>query len=272
MTGCPKERNPKLGDQVLYEELRPDEFIERINKCPIAYLPLGTLEWHGLHLPLGSDGIQSREIFVILAEKIGGIVLPMLFLGPDLIMEKQNEDDFSYVGMDCLSFEEGHMQQLEGSAYYIEEDLFLQVLETVLWNLSRAGFKIVVAHGHGPSTKTFNKNIEKFEKQFGLKLFDLWNLGARGSQGIQTDHAAYNETSLVMGLKPELVDIGRISNDADMVGIGGADPRNSASHEEGIKIINDNLLLIGEKIKKELSEISWDRREIKYTHVKKLYQ
>ena len=29
------------------------------------------------------------------------------------------------VGMDCISFEEGHMQQLEGSAYYIDEELFI---------------------------------------------------------------------------------------------------------------------------------------------------
>jgi len=43
--GCQRESYSKSGIKVLYEELHPDEFIERINECPIAYLPLGTLEW-----------------------------------------------------------------------------------------------------------------------------------------------------------------------------------------------------------------------------------
>ena len=76
-------------EKVLYEELCPEEFKERLKECPIAYLPLGTLEWHGPHLPLGADGIQPLGLFVRVAEKIGGIVLPTLFLGrTDSIMTK----------------------------------------------------------------------------------------------------------------------------------------------------------------------------------------
>ena len=59
------------------------EFRERLAAAPIAYLPLGTLEWHGEHLPIGADGIQSQGFFCRLAGRAGGIVLPMLFLGPD---------------------------------------------------------------------------------------------------------------------------------------------------------------------------------------------
>ena len=51
-------------EKVLYEELFPDEFAERIKKMPVAFLPLGTLEWHGPHMPLGADGIQSKELFI----------------------------------------------------------------------------------------------------------------------------------------------------------------------------------------------------------------
>ena len=65
-------------EKVLYEELTPSEFELRIKKAPIAYLPLGTLEWHSSHLPLGTDGIISREFFKLLAHEIGGIVLPMM--------------------------------------------------------------------------------------------------------------------------------------------------------------------------------------------------
>lgn len=93
--------------KVLYEELRPMEFIERLNECPVVYLPLGTLEWHGGHLPLGADGLQSREFFVKLAGKVGGIVLPMLFVGPEGGF-KSVKDRKEYYGMDVISFDEGY--------------------------------------------------------------------------------------------------------------------------------------------------------------------
>jgi len=48
-------------EKVLYQELTPDEFTHRLAECPVAYLPLGTLEWHSTHLPLGSDGLQSKD-------------------------------------------------------------------------------------------------------------------------------------------------------------------------------------------------------------------
>ena len=41
--------------KVLYEELLPEECVQRIKEMPVAYLPLGTLEWHGAaYDPLGS--------------------------------------------------------------------------------------------------------------------------------------------------------------------------------------------------------------------------
>jgi creatinine amidohydrolase/Fe(II)-dependent formamide hydrolase-like protein len=43
------------------------------NKAPIAYWPLGSLEWYGEHLPLGSDGLQAKHFFEILALTVGGI-------------------------------------------------------------------------------------------------------------------------------------------------------------------------------------------------------
>lgn len=262
----------KMKSKVLYEELLPDEFIERINACPIAYLPLGTMEWHGLHLPLGSDGLQSKGFFMALAEEVGGIVLPMLFLGPDGTVKELDLNEFSYIGMEYRSFEEGHLQQLEGNAYYVDQEVFIKMLESIMWSLSRTGFKIVVAHGHGPSNSAFHHSIEKLEKQFGLKLYDLGMIGLHGPQGIQTDHAAYSETSLMMRIRPELVDIGKITNDENMTGISGIDPRNRASYEEGDKIIAANLAIVSEKLKKDLSEMSWEKREIKHTHVKKIYR
>ena len=83
--------------KVLYEELLPEECVQRIKEMPVAYLPLGTLEWHGPHMPLGADGIQSKELFVRVAEKVGGVVLPMLFMGPDRLFDDRGT---VFYGMD----------------------------------------------------------------------------------------------------------------------------------------------------------------------------
>jgi creatinine amidohydrolase len=232
----------KPPENVLYAELTPQEFRDRLAAAPIAYLPLGTLEWHGEHLPLGSDGLQSYGFFIGLAREAGGIVLPMLFLGPDRAEEVDGKELY---GMDTLGegMPEGQRyknQQLAGSAYWVPEETFRTIIEATLKQLRRAGFKIVVAHGHGPSTSFFQKNADNWKEKFGLETFVCWGgeLDRQG-KGIQVDHAAMNETSLVMALRPELVRMDRLPKDPDSwpVGVGGRDPRKFASPELGREIL-----------------------------------
>jgi creatinine amidohydrolase len=275
------------NNQVLYEELRPAAFVEKVNAFPVAYLPLGTLEWHGLHLPIGSDGIQSKGVFERLAAEIGGVVLPMLFLGPDSVVkgseaarEHQNlnaypsaiaeKDEAVFIGMDHHSFEKGAPQQLEGSAYYVDEDFFNTLLDNVLRNLARAGIKVVVGHGHGPSTNAFHQGKRRFEEVFGLQTFTLWELGEQGPRGIQSDHAATNETSLVMALRPDLADISQLSADETPVGVWGDDPRVHASAELGEAIIARNVQLAADKLRKLVANLPHPRRALDYERVTSL--
>ncbi|TFG72762.1 MAG: creatininase family protein [Anaerolineales bacterium] len=227
--------------KVLYAEMNPQEFRESVAKTPIAYLPLGTLEWHGEHLPLGSDGLQSMGFFEHLANEVGGIVLPMLFLGPDR-MEEQNGQ--ALYGMDiCHAPEEQQYktQQLAGSAYWVPEETFKVILEAILLQLKRAGFRIVVGHGHGPSTGFFQAHAEEWKEKCSLECLVCWGSEFdREGLGIQVDHAAMNETSLVMALRPELVHMERLPANLNQwpVAIGGKDPREYASPELGFKAID----------------------------------
>ena len=237
---------------VLYEELTPTAFRKRLAEAPVAYLPLGTLEWHGEHLPLGSDGLQSRHFFEQLAREVGGIVLPMLHLGPDA--QKQVNGKTLY-GMDLGSVHGGSRypdEQLDGSAYWISEEDFSKILEATWAQLARAGFKVVVAHGHGPSTGFVRNNLEKWQKTYGMKFFHCWGPKDGNNMGIMVDHAATNETSLVMALRPELVHMEYLPADLDQwpVGVGGRDPRTHASAELGRKAID----LQKERMKKILTE------------------
>jgi len=241
-----------MSDKVLYIELTPQEFKERLLKAPIAYLPLGTLEWHGRHMPLGADGLISSGFFIELARKIGGIVLPMLFIGPDYFKSIEGKE---YYGMDIYSYPSKEKpQKLTGSAYWVSGEFFKQVLEVILKQLMRAGFKIVVAHGHMPSTMLFNKHINQWEEEFGLELLNCWQKAMSPKLGLQTDHAAANETSLMMALRPNLVNIDNLPKKIKEkpLGILGMDPREHASSEVGKKIINLQLDRMVEILKEKL--------------------
>ena len=235
--------------KVLYEELTPQEFRARILECPIAYLPLGTLEWHGEHLPLGADGIQSKGFFVRLAEKTGGIVLPMLFMGPDGRTETKNGGGDLY-GMDPWTGERETGKKirepgkLDGSAYWMPDEAFIEFIGCIFKQLKRAGFKIAVAHGHGPSTAMIAKRAQKWREEYGLEVINCWGGEYDGAgMGIQVDHAGANETSLTMALRPELVQMDRLSGSPEEwpVAVSGKDPRFHASAEKGAEIIALNL-------------------------------
>jgi len=233
-----------------YIDLTPSQFRARLAAAPIAYLPLGTLEWHSEHLPLGTDGIISGGFFDALATRVGGIVLPMLFLGPDRVRED------GLIGMDFCTFPKDDPayytdRQLDGSAYWIPDDLFVAILRATFAQLARAGFKIVAAHGHGPSGHLYAEGISRWGTEFGLKCYDCADYSA-GALGVQTDHAAVNETSLVMALRPELVDMSALSTDpAEFpVGVWGDDPRGTATADLGERAIQAQV----DRMEKVLSE------------------
>jgi creatinine amidohydrolase len=172
----------------------------------------------------------------------------MLFLGPDEAKTMQEQEFF---GMDLFGSQDGQPQQFPGSAYWVSDDLFRIMLEAILKQLKRAGFRIVVAHGHTPSVELFNRFIEEWGKSYDLELFTCLRDDESDGFGLQTDHAAANETSLVMALRPELVQMDKLSQDPDEwpAGVSGKDPRRYASAEVGrasiemqVKRMSDLLL------------------------------
>jgi len=69
----PRPRSSRSGEsartRVCYERLRPAQAVARRKRCPLAYLPLGIIEWHGPHNPLGLDGLGVHELCVRAAAK-----------------------------------------------------------------------------------------------------------------------------------------------------------------------------------------------------------
>lgn len=241
---------------VFYEDLSPEEFTRRISDCPVGYLPLGTIEWHCHHLPLGVDCIISRELFRQAAELIGGIVFPALFLGTDRHLEK---DGTEYNGMDLyepyLRCPPYPVQQFPGSCYWVDDETYKQILRSVFRQAARAGFKILMGKGHGPNMDIFMSMADEARNNYGLILLTP-EIGSP-KYHLTGDHAARGETSAVMYFRPELVHMDRLSEDPDCFppGVSGYDPRYYASPEYTESMLPDVLThirsLIKESLKKE---------------------
>ena len=245
-------------EKVMYSDLTPSEFKERLEKCPVAYLPLGTLEWHGDHLPLGSDGLQAEGFFKRLAVETGGIVLPKLFIGPDgydtLIAGKE------YYGMDCGRLFSDQcryeIQQLAGSAYWVPDSTFDLMMNGIMKQLSRAGFRIVVAHGHGPSTRYIELHAREFNQRYDLIVLNCWG-NDKDDLCLMCDHAGANETSLMMYMYPHLVKMENLPSDPGVwpLGMLGKDPRTDASSDLGKKIVDFEVNKMKALLQNELKKI-----------------
>ena len=252
-----------MTSKVLYQEMLPHELVERVNVCPVAYLPVGTLEWHGFHLPYGVDMLLPSEIFKRLAARVGGVVLPPLFLGPDLEAEHGGE---MYYGMDVLSFEEGRPQHLTGNAYHVPKELYIQILENILKNLKRNGFAALIGHGHGPSSNTLLECKERFEREYGIFVTNLYEIG----KDMLTDHAAFNETSLMMALHGGLADLSQMPEGAPTPAVWGEDPRIAASAEEGRRMVAENEETVSRFLLALKEKLAHPQKRLEFHHVKDL--
>lgn len=246
-TGKGPEEKASAMEKVRYAELLPDEFRARLAQCPLAYLPLGTLEWHGEHLPLGADAIQSEELMVRCARRFGGIVMPPIHLGPD--RAKPAEDGSMLVGMDYAETTTP-ARRLDGSCYWTSQGLHLQIVDAILEQLKRAGFRAVFADGHGPSRWSWVANIPEREARYGMRLLGVTKEVAQHWKS-QMDHAARNETSLMLHYRPDLVDLSRLpeSKEDTLQGVGGEDPRD-ATPAHGEECAEASVALVGELLAK----------------------
>ncbi|HET6486017.1 MAG TPA: creatininase family protein [Spirochaetia bacterium] len=228
--------------KVRYEEMLPHEIVAARTRCPIAYLPIGTIEWHGEHNPVGLDAVKIHALAMRCAETAGGLVFPALFYGEPrdhYQMEASHDEDGQIRGTMRLpegSFAPGFMGegQTEADVRYVE------LLIHVLKQLRSLGFKVmIIMAGHYPLLAHANAAAALYGLQaagttaWACTGYEL----VRGEIPDAGDHAAAWETSLMMVLRPDLVDLSRLSPDPAVppIGIRGRDPRTHASVEYGRK-------------------------------------
>ena len=202
-----------------YELSKPAEYKHAKESAPIAYIPWGAHEWHGLHNPLGLDTLKAHALCLALCAETGGVVFPPVYCGFCTMK--------TYKGFDCgLEFSRETVKTL---------------VAEYLANLRDEGFKVIVilmGHYGGEHQKAIQEVVSEFNgSQDECIAWAFPDYEPTKDEGIPGDHAGASETSYMLHFHPELVDLSRLTKDGELNmdedGIGGLDPREHASAEKG---------------------------------------
>ncbi|MEP0825579.1 MAG: creatininase family protein [Nitrososphaera sp.] len=126
-----------------------------------AIIPVGSLEQHGMHLPVSTDSIIAEYLARMTAEKVGAFVLPVVSYGvsfehkPMFNVSLRNATLSSMLCDICMSLAEGNVKEIVilnghhgnvGALQYIAQDLYGKLPEDVsvhtvnYWRMINGGF------------------------------------------------------------------------------------------------------------------------------------
>lgn len=177
-----------------FEELTSPEVAALDRDKTVLILPLGSVEQHGNHMPLGTDTMLAYSLSLAAAESLAGkvAVLPPLWYG------------FS-----------AHHMRFPGSITLRAETL-MAVAEDIVASVVKHGFRrILIVNGHGGNggvidvlASTLGHRHYGQARVAALTYFQLAReaiAGLRQSEPGGMGHACEFETAMIRHIRPELV-------------------------------------------------------------------
>lgn len=186
------------GEQTLYTQEKIKNYLPHMSwadferareTTDLAIMPVGSIEQHGRHLPLGTDFYSANEIAKGIAQKVDGIVVPVLMAG-------LAEYHMGFPGTLTLS-----------------PATFEAVLLETAGSLVRHGIrKIAFYNGHGGNTVSVRNVIRRINQQTPATAFLLNDLPLAPHPDLPEYppldwHAGVRETSQMLFLTPGLVQL-----------------------------------------------------------------
>ncbi|WP_127587908.1 creatininase family protein [Paenibacillus koleovorans] len=161
--------------------------------CKTAVLPIGALEQHGSHLPVGTDTIFAGELSRRLADKLDAYLLPVIPISSSI-----------------------EHRESQGTVYLLSTTLAL-IVRDIAESLRHSGYnKLIVVNYHGgnwslkPAIRQLNKDYAAVQAEMEvILLFTPGIPDPRLAEIVEHTrhdvHAGEFETSLMLALHPELV-------------------------------------------------------------------
>jgi creatinine amidohydrolase len=182
---------------VHWEELTADDFRHAIVLSKGAcVLPIGILEKHGPHLPLGTDLLNVRYASLHAAEKEFAIVFPEYYFGQ--IFEAKHEP---------------------GTIAYSRQ-IQLNLLQETTDEMARNGCKkVLIVNGHGGNESLLPYFAQtQLDKPHDYVVYVQWGANKQRDSSLKKDpldmHAGQSETSNTMVTRPDLVHMDRVKQES----------------------------------------------------------
>jgi len=191
----------RMTTKILYEEMTWPETKEAVAEGRVVMIPVGTTEQHGHHLPLSTDVLCCYSVCKKVAENASrdAVVLPPIWYG----------------------FNEHH-KDFPGTLW-VDWHSFISYLIDIGTSVAHHGFKrIVFVNGHGsntPFTQIAARKITNTTEAICAAL-NYWDFGQEAAKKVRESdwpggmaHACELETSLLLYLAPNLVDMSKAKKD-----------------------------------------------------------
>jgi creatinine amidohydrolase len=178
------------------DALRAPDLSARLGERSILVLPVGATEQHGPHLPFNTDTVIARAVAEATVAEVGDAVDAWLL--PALTYTKSNEHAWS------------------SGTFWLSARTLLSVLEDLGRCVAATpARRLVFMNGHGGNSSLLNVACRELRLQFGLQTF-LAHPGVPPDQGGSSPaeelgmgiHGGLEETSMMLHLRPDLVDFG----------------------------------------------------------------
>ena len=171
--------------------LEVEELLERTD---VALIPVGSQEQHGKHLPIGTDFLAAQEACKLIAQKTDVLVAPVVMAG-------------------ISAHHLGFAGSLTLSPSLFEEVIF----ETVQALVHHGVRKIVFYNGHGGNGASVTNVINRINNSTIASAVDLGEIqfsqqASPFPEPAMDFHAGVGETSWMLYLTPQLVDMSRAEN------------------------------------------------------------
>jgi creatinine amidohydrolase len=254
-----------MTGSVFMAELSWPEFKKRVDAGATVFLPLGSTEQHGPHMSLNVDVVLPTGVCERVAREIGGLVAPALPYGYK--SQPRSGGGESFPGTISL-----------------DANTFALVVRDVIRGLGHDGVRrLVLVNGHfensWPAVEGLDLALRELRRDgitdMQVMRLEYWDfvrketldrLFPEGFPGTELEHASLLETSMMLQLRPDLVDMSLVPSDGPAKfptydrwpvpeGFGPASGVLAVAHgstaEKGSWLIDDHVTLMTKAIRAE---------------------
>jgi creatinine amidohydrolase len=173
-----------------FDELAVHDLGDHITESSILLLPLGAIEAHGPHLPLNTDLVIAQHAADRVTAEFGDAL--DVWVLPALGYTKSNEHAWA------------------PGTVWLSMTTMLAVLNDIGRSLATTkARKLVFVNGHGGNSALLQVALRELRLAYGFQTFLMqpFVVSGEGNEFGMPIHGGHDETSMLMAIRPDLVDV-----------------------------------------------------------------